>query len=628
MPPRFGDIGRKTFQSLPVNEDARLFADGEDAALRTLRNTFGYADFVGKQRETIGHVLNGGDALALMPTGGGKSLCYQIPGILREGAAIVVSPLIALMKDQVDALRQYGVRAAAVNSSQSAKQTAAAEAEFARGELDFLYIAPERLLTERGLETVRRGKIALFAIDEAHCVSQWGHDFRPEYLRLGELADLFPHAPRLALTATADERTRKEIVDKLRLRDAKIVVASFDRPNIRFSVARRESGHRQILDFYRQNHDGHSGIVYCISRARAESAAEFLAAAGVRAYPYHAGMDKAARTDYQEKFIYEEGAVMCATVAFGMGINKPDVRFVVHADMPKNVESYYQEVGRAGRDGLPANALLLFGLKDAAQIRRWIAESGAPEDIRRIEGQKLDALMVFCEATECRRRALLRYFGEEYESPCGNCDNCISPPQMWDGIVAAQKFLSCVARTGERFGAGQITDVLRGRDTEKVRKFRHDKLSTFGIGGELSEREWRSVARQLIGANLLSPDAEGHGALKLNADSWKVMRGEREVQFRRTERPPKSRGDKRDKPAAADLDERQTAVFHALRKTRMRLAKQRAVPPYIIFNDRVLAEIVRRRPQNEEEFGALHGVGEAKQKSFAHEFIKTLRECE
>ncbi len=616
-----------------MNDGGRLFADGGgDAALRTLQNTFGYPDFVGRQREVIAHIMDGGDALALMPTGGGKSLCYQIPGILRAGTAVVVSPLIALMKDQVDSLRQHGVRAAFLNSAQTPKQAAAAEAEFARGELDFLYVAPERLLSARGLETARRGKIALMAIDEAHCVSQWGHDFRPEYLKLGKLAELFPDAPRLALTATADARTRAEILEKLRMPDAKLFVASFDRPNIRFAVSRRDSPRRQLLDFYRRRHEGSAGIVYCMSRAKTESAAEFLAAAGIRAYAYHAGMTKKERAENQEKFIYEESVVMCATIAFGMGIDKPDVRFVVHLDMPKSVEGYYQEIGRAGRDGLPADALLFFGLNDVITLRRMIEEGGAPEHVRRLERQKLDALAAFCESAGCRRRALLEYFGEKYEKPCGNCDNCIAPPQMWDGGEAAKKFLSCVARTGERFGAGQITDVLLGKDTEKIRKFRHEKLSTFGIGGELSAKEWHSVARQLVGANLLAPDAEGHGSLKLTAESWEVMRGRREVFFRRDAprlpKPPRADGgDARPRARpAADLDERDAAVFEELRALRMRLAKKRGVPPYMIFNDKVLTEIARRRPRSEKEFGEIPGVGEAKLKTFAREFIKALRE--
>ena len=611
---------------MPVN----LFAAPEDEARRVLRQTFGHLDFVGRQREIISHVAEGGDALALMPTGGGKSLCYQIPALLREGTAVVVSPLIALMKDQVDALRQYNVRASYLNSSLTAKQAAAVEEDFAVGHLDLLYVAPERLLTGRGLDMARRGKIALFAIDEAHCVSQWGHDFRPEYLKLGKLAELFPEAPRLALTATADDRTRAEIVEKLHLTGGKIFIASFNRPNICFSVRRRDNPRRQLMDFLAARR-GQSGIIYCLSRRKSEETAEFLEKESFPARPYHAGMDKDTRAENQNFFAREEGAIIAATVAFGMGINKPDVRFIIHMDMPKSVEGYYQEIGRAGRDGLPAHALLLYGMGDVITLKSMIEESSAPEQIRRRERQKLDALLAFCESSGCRRESLLKYFGEEYSPPCENCDNCLSPPEMWDGGEAAKKILSCVARTGERFGAGHIVDVLLGKSTEKILRLRHDQLSTFGIGGELPAAEWRAAARQLIAANCLVPDSEGHGSLKLTPAAWEIMRGEKPVFFRRETRPPRAaktaREDKKPRPSpAADLSGRDAEVFEILREERKRMAVRQNIPAYLIFQDRVLAEIARRRPANSEEFGEIPGIGAAKMARYAAHFLKILRE--
>ena len=619
-----------------------------EKALRVLRETFGHENFVGRQRDIISHVADGGNALALMPTGGGKSLCYQIPALMREGAAVVVSPLIALMKDQVDALKQYNVRAAYLNSSLTAKQAAEVEETFAAGGLDLLYVAPERLLTGRGLAAMRRGKIALFAIDEAHCVSQWGHDFRPEYLQLGKLADLFPDAPRLALTATADARTQAEIVQKLRLTGGEIFIASFDRPNIRFYVRRRGNGRRQLMEFLEPRR-GQSGIVYCMTRRKTEETAEFLEKEGQPVRPYHAGMHKKTRAANQNFFAEEDGAVISATIAFGMGINKPDVRFVVHMNMPKSVEGYYQEVGRAGRDGFPASALLLYHVGDVFTVRGWIAESGAPEHIRRIERNKLNDLTAFCESARCRRESLLNYFGETFAPPCGNCDNCISPPEMWDGATAAKKFLSCAARTGERFGAGQLVDVLRGKNTEKIRRLGHDKLSTFGIGAELSAAEWHSVAQQIIAADVLVPDGEGHGSLKLTPAAWEIMRGNKEIYFRReifrapaeesespskeSESPPKKRarrdGAEEKKPRftpAAGLSGRDAEIFEILREERKRLAARQNIPAYLIFQDRVLAEIARRRPADSGEFGEIPGIGAAKMARYAVHFLKILRE--
>ena len=618
-----------------MKEDLLASADaplaGEDAR-SVLQKTFGHRDFVGRQSEVIARVLEGGDALALMPTGGGKSLCYQIPALLREGTAVVVSPLISLMKDQVDALTQYDVRAAFLNSTLTPKQAAETERALTEGELDLLYIAPERLLNERTLSLLQKTTIALFAIDEAHCVSQWGHDFRPEYLKLGRLAELFPQVPRLALTATADARTRTEIVEKLHLRDARMFIASFDRPSISFAAVRRDDARRQLMDFINP-HRGQSGIVYCMSKRKSEETAEFLEKEGLRALPYHAGMDKKTRESNQSIFAHEEGVIIAATIAFGMGINKPDVRFIAHMNMPKSIEGYYQEIGRAGRDGLPAQALLLYTVSDAITMRGWIENSDAPENIRRIERQKLNDLMGFCHSAVCRRETLLKYFGETYKPPCNNCDNCRQPPEMWDATQAAQKFLSCVVRTGERFGAQHIISILLGKTEgepgDKIRRLNHDKLSTFGIGDELSAKEWTLVAQQLTFAEILNPDVEGYGALKLTPAAWEVMRNQKTVSFRReTPRPPRARkaaAATTDKKPATQLNDKDLEVFDALRELRMQLAKTQGVPAYVIFHDTVLVEMARRRPGTKEELGAIPGVGAAKQARYAGHFLKVLR---
>src|ERR1700742_2043092 len=501
-----------------------------------LRDTFGYPAFRGQQGDIVSHVAEGGDALVLMPTGGGKSLCFQIPALIREGMGVVVSPLIALMQDQVAGLEKAGVRAAALNSSMTWPEAQAIERRARQGDLDLLYVAPERLLTDRCLELLAASKLALFAIDEAHCVSQWGHDFRPEYIRLAVLAERYPGIPRIALTATADESTRREIMTRLHLQRARAFVSSFDRPNIRYRIAEKQNGRKQLLEFIRSEHAGESGIVYCLSRATVDETAAFLAGQKVNALPYHAGLDNGTREANQRRFIREEGIVMVATIAFGMGIDKPDVRFVAHLDLPKSIEGYYQETGRAGRDGLPADAWLVYGLGDVVQQRWMIDQSEAAEDYKRIFTAKLDAILGLCEAAECRRVRLLDYFGEP-SKPCGNCDNCLTPPEEWDGTEAARKLMSCILRcqqaSGFSFGAQQIIDILRGKSTPKVEQFGHDKLSTFGIGADLDVMQWRSVLRQLVMMRLVRVDHERFNTLRLTEGSREILRGERQLRLRR-----------------------------------------------------------------------------------------------
>ena len=610
-------------------------ADSTDsAALDILRRVFGYAEFRPPQAEIIRHVAAGGDALALMPTGGGKSLCYQIPAMMRPGAGLVVSPLIALMKDQTDALEQFGVRAACCNSAQSAKLERDALARLADGDLDLLYVAPERLMADENLLRLlgEKNPPALVAIDEAHCVSQWGHDFRPEYLQLNKVAERFPGVPRVAVTATADEWTRREMSEKLRLRDARVFISSFDRPNIFYRIVSREGPKKQFLDFYRENHDGDAGIIYCRSRARAEELAAWLEGEGVRALPYHAGLAAQIRRDNHAAFRDEEGVVVAATIAFGMGIDKPDVRFVAHWDLPKNVECYYQETGRAGRDGLPADAWMLYGAGDAVYVRRMVEESGAPEWVKRAENQKLDALLGLCESLQCRRANLLAYFGETYSaSSCAACDNCESPPESWDGTVAAQKFMSCAARTGQRFGAGHLIAILLGRDNEKIKRLAHDGLSTYGIGGELTERQWRGVGRQLVAGGWMTPDAEGHRTLKITEKGRDVMRrkgqegqiilrAEAEKSRRTADRPGRpARGAATEGLTAAEL-----ALFEKLREVRLRLAKAQGVPAYVVFHDSVLRGIARHRPSSLSALLGLEGVGETKARRYGEEFLRAI----
>ncbi|GAB6196431.1 DNA helicase RecQ [Lysobacter xanthus] len=595
-------------------------------ALDLLHRIFGHTAFRGEQAQIVEHVAQGGDALVLMPTGGGKSLCYQIPALLRDGCAIVVSPLIALMQDQVEALRQVGVRAAFLNSSLDAAGAAAVEREFVAGELDLLYVAPERLLTSRFLSLLDRVKPGLFAIDEAHCVSQWGHDFRPEYRQLTVLHERWPDVPRIALTATADAPTRREIVERLALEDAKQFVSSFDRPNIRYTVVAKDGGGtRQLLDFLTR-HPGQSGIVYAMSRKRVESVAEQLCKAGMKALPYHAGMDAAVRAANQRRFLQEDGIVMVATIAFGMGIDKPDVRFVAHIDLPKSVEGYYQETGRAGRDGDASEAWLSYGLGDVVSLRQMIEQGDAPAERKQLELRKLDALLGFCETTACRRQALLRWFGEDHSGACGNCDNCISPPRSWDGTEAARMALSAIYRTGQRFGVGHLVDVLRGTKTEKVQQFHHEALAVFGVGKGFDDRQWRSVFRQMVAGGLVDVDVEHFGALRLTEASRPVLKGETTLRFR--EEPAsvsRPRRDRRTTEAEAfDLDPESLARFQSLREWRARVAREQNVPAYVIFHDATLRAIAEADPADLEDLARVPGIGTTKLERYGEAVLQQL----
>ncbi|HST45799.1 MAG TPA: DNA helicase RecQ [Luteimonas sp.] len=603
-----------------------------DAALDRLRNVFGHDAFRGAQGAIIRHVADGGDALVLMPTGGGKSLCYQVPALLREGCAIVVSPLIALMQDQVDALRQLGVRAEFLNSTQDAQTAAAVERALRDGTLDLLYVAPERLLTPRFLALLDSSAIALFAIDEAHCVSQWGHDFRREYRELTVLHERWPRVPRIALTATADPPTQREIAERLQLEDARRFVSSFDRPNIRYTVVQKDNALRQLRAFL-DGHRGEAGIVYCLSRNKVEKTAAALCEAGIDALPYHAGLDASVRAAHQRRFLREEGVVMVATIAFGMGIDKPDVRFVAHVDLPKSIEGYYQETGRAGRDGEPADAWMCYGLGDLVLLRQMIEQSESGEERKRVEQRKLDALVGYCESMACRRAMLLANFGEAYAAgdgggSCGNCDNCLQPGETWDATVAAQKALSCVYRSGQRFGAAHLIDVLRGSDSERVRQFGHDRLSTHGVGADLDVRAWRGVFRQLVATGLLDVDTEGYGGLRLTAASKPVLQGQRQVVLRKeATRAAERAGRGRNARGAASqvaLDAADQPVFEALRAWRTRVAREQNVPPYVIFHDSTLREIANLRPRSTDELAGVGGVGAGKLERYGEQVLQTV----
>jgi ATP-dependent DNA helicase RecQ len=604
-------------------------ADSLSTPLEVLRRVFGYESFRGQQAEIIEHVCRGGDALVLMPTGGGKSLCYQIPALVRDGVGIVVSPLIALMQDQVDALRALGVRAGFLNSTQTFDERRAAEQAFLAGELDLLYLAPERLRVPSTTALLDRGRIALFAIDEAHCVAQWGHDFRPDYLALSELHERWPDVPRIALTATATEATHTEIAQRLDLSPserARHFVASFDRPNIQYRIVPKDDPRRQLLDLIRTEHAGDAGIVYCLSRNSVERTAEFLTAQGLTALPYHAGLDAATRASNQSRFLREDGVVVVATIAFGMGIDKPDVRFVAHLDLPKSVEGYYQETGRAGRDGLPSTAWLAYGLADVVQQRKMIEESDGDRDHRRRLAQHLDAMLALCETVECRRSQLLAYFGQRGTPPCGNCDTCLVPPESWDGTVAAQKVLSTVFRLDrerrQKFGAGQIVDILLGRRTTKVEQFDHHSLTVFGVGADLGEGEWRTVLRQLVARGLLTVEPR-HQTFVLTEESRPVLRGERQVMLRRDPQ----RQARRTRPAKAaqpDLAPEAAPLFERLRTWRGAAAKEQGVPAYVIFHDATLREIASRRPASLAELGTVSGVGETKLARYGEQVLEAL----
>jgi ATP-dependent DNA helicase RecQ len=602
-------------------------ASPTDTALDILNRVFGYPSFRGAQQHIIEHVVDGGDALVLMPTGGGKSLCYQIPALLRPGTGIVVSPLIALMQDQVDALRQLGVRAAFLNSSLMPDEQQAVEQRLLDGTLDLLYVAPERLLTERFLGLLERVEPALFAIDEAHCVSQWGHDFRPEYIQLERLHQRWPNIPRIALTATADAPTRNEIVTRLELQRAELFVSSFDRPNIRYRIVEKTQPRRQLLEFLRDEHPDDAGIVYCLSRRKVDETAEFLRAQGFDAIAYHAGHSADERRARQARFIQGEGVIVVATIAFGMGIDKPDVRFVAHMDLPKSIEAYYQETGRAGRDGLPADAWLCYGLADVVMLRQFIDKGEGEERFKRVEHHKLDALIGLCESIECRRQTLLHYFGERLPDPCGNCDTCLTPVETWDGTEAAQKALSCIYRTGQKFGAAHLTDVLLGKDTARIRKFGHERVSTFGIGKELKADQWKSVYRQLVAAGMAAVDVEGFGGLRLAEAARPVLRGEQSVRLRRDPERTRSRaerGQRQSIPDIARTSPEAQALWERLRERRRELAVEQKLAPYMIFGDAALREMLAYRPRNQDEFSRISGVGAAKLERYAEDFLAVL----
>jgi ATP-dependent DNA helicase RecQ len=581
-------------------------------ALEVLERTFGYGSFRESQAEIIECVAAGGDAVVLMPTGGGKSLCYQIPALLREGTALVVSPLIALMQDQVEALRQMGVRAAYLNSALSFDESMEVIAAVRRKELDLLYVAPERLANERTLSLLREVELALIAVDEAHCVSQWGHDFRPEYMQLGELANHFPNVPRIALTATADAPTRREIISRLSLENARLFVTGFDRPNIFYRVIPKDNARAQLLRFLRQYHASDSGIVYCLSRRKVDETAAWMCTEGIQALPYHAGLSAAVRSANQTRFLREDHIVMVATIAFGMGIDKPDVRFVAHLDLPKSMEAYYQETGRAGRDGLPANAWLAYGMQDAVVLQRMLNDGDASEERKRVEHQKLQSMLGFCEVASCRRQVLLAYFGDQLDEPCGHCDTCVDPVERFDGTELAQKALSCVFRTGQRYGVNYVIDVLRGRANERVTSAGHDQLSTFGIGADLDQKQWRSVFRQLIAQGHLNVDVDGFQSLRLTPQCRSVLRSEAAVMLTRdwSRGDAKSVSSKRAEVIFEDASDSQ--LFSALRDWRRAEAKRQGKPPYVIFHDATLREIAITKPERLSHLEAISGIGQRK----------------
>ena len=592
-------------------------------ARQLLRDVYGYSDFRAGQEAVIQTAFEGRDALVLMPTGGGKSLCYQLPAMAMEGVGIVISPLIALMQDQVSALRQLGVKAAFLNSTLDYWEQQEIHAALSQDQLDLVYLAPERLLQAETLGFLRGVKVTLIAIDEAHCVSQWGHDFRQDYLGLNVLAEAFPGIPRMALTATADERTRAEIVARLALRRPVPFIHGFDRPNIRYTVQAKNRAGGQLAAFL-EDHRGEAGIVYCLSRRKVESTAEALCEAGHDALPYHAGLPGHVRAANQARFLRDDGVVVVATIAFGMGIDKPDVRFVAHVDLPKSIEAYYQETGRAGRDGAAAEAWMIYGLQDVVRLRQMLDESEAGEDQKRIERAKLDKLLAWCEVTACRRAALLAHFGEDYPAPCGNCDICINPPRTWDGTVAAQKLLSCIVRTGQRFGAAHVIDVLRGKQTAKIEQHRHAALSTYGIGEELTDGQWRSVLRQLLVQGYVRADAHRYGALVLESAARPLLRGEVALELREEVRTPKPEHSRKSRPDDAEIAASDQPLWEAMRALRKQLADETGVPPYVVFHDATLKALIQAKPKSHAQMLALHGIGKAKLERYGDAFLALL----
>ena len=597
-------------------------------ALDILKSTFGYDSFRGFQQEVIQQVCSGGDALVLMPTGGGKSLCYQIPALLRGGTAVVVSPLIALMDDQINTLRQLGVRAECLHSGIGPDDRLQIERELLTGHIDLLYVAPERLLTESMQRLLDQIQIALFAIDEAHCVSQWGHDFRPEYLQLSQLQQRYPHVPGMALTATADRRTRQEIIDRLGLESARVFVDSFNRPNIFYRISQKKQAKQQLLRFLQKEHQGDSGIVYCLSRRKVEQIAQWLNDQGCPALPYHAGLPVEVRKQNQQRFISEDGLIIVATIAFGMGIDKPDVRFVAHLDLPKSIEAYYQETGRAGRDGLPATAWMVYGLQDVVLLRQMQSHSNASQTVQQVERQKLEAMLALCEVTGCRRQVLLNYFDEPLDQPCGHCDLCLEPASTWDGTDAARKALSCVYRSGQGFGVAHLVDILLGKTTEKITRFGHERLSTYGIGKDLDQATWRSVFRQLVARGYVNVDIEGHGVLKLDNRCRALLQGKETIEFRQDRFEQVKQVKQYKEKGRLVVGEQDQELWETLRQWRRQLADEQEVPAYVIVNDRTLMELLHYRPKNHSELANINGIGQHKLEKYGEAILALLNGCQ